>query len=115
MHTSHRTALAFAALLAAIATSASGQPLTSEEMPVEDYLGLLRRIAPAAETGARTYVAAHAARCGHPLSTAALRRAVAEGQGDPALMAMIRAAQAEDQAAMQRLAHAVTCRPGGAR
>lgn len=115
MRTPHRTALAFVALLAAVATSANGQPLTSEEMPVEDYLGLLRQIAPAAETGARTYVAAHAARCGHPLSTAALRRAVAEGQGDPTLMEMIRAAQVKDQAAMKRLTHAVTCQPRGSR
>ncbi|WP_418319592.1 hypothetical protein [Piscinibacter sakaiensis] len=115
MRTPHRTALAFAALLAAVTTGASSQPLTFEEMPVEDYLGLLRQIAPAAEAGARTYVAAHAARCGHPLSTAALRRAVADGQGDPALMAMIRAAQVKDQAAMQRLAQALSCQPRGAR
>ena len=119
MATTHRSTLAFAALLVAVrATTASvvhAQPVPPEDIPIEDYLGLLRQIAPAAESGARTYLAAHSARCGHPLSTAALRRAVADGPGDPALMGMIRAAQVKDQAAMQRLAQAVICQPRGER
>ena len=119
MATTHRSTLAVASLLVAVtaatATGVHAQAISSDDMPTEDYLGLLRQIAPAAEAGARTYLAAHSARCGYPLNTAALRRAVADGPGDPALMGMIRAAQVKDQAAMQRLAQAVICQPRGER
>lgn len=95
----------------AVAAGTDMVPRIADEMPIEDYLGLLRRNAPAAESGARAYLAAHASRCGHPLSTDALRHAVSDGAGDPALMAMIRAAQLKDPAAMQRLAQNLTCQP----
>ena len=84
-------------------------------MPIEDYLGLLRQIAPAAETGARTWLAAHATRCGRQLGSAALRQAISEDSGDPTLMAMIRAAQVQDKQALQRLAAALPCRTEAAR
>ena len=85
------------------------------DMPLADYLGLLRRIAPAAEEGARDYLTAFAQRCGRPLTTAALRRAMAEGDGDPVLMGLIRARQLQDGAARERLAAQIRCPAGEAR
>src|SRR5574338_355888 len=80
-----------------------------DDMPLADYLGLLRRIAPAAEEGAGDYLAAFAQRCGRPLTTAALRRAMAEGDGDPVLMGLIRARHQQDAAARERLAAQIRC------
>ena len=65
------------------AAPASAPPIAAEDMPMADYLGLLARIAPAAEEGARHYLLAFQQRCGQPLSTADLRRAMADGDGDP--------------------------------
>ena len=59
--------------------------------------------APAAESGARTYLAALRLRCGRALTTAELRQAVSEGEGNPALMGLIRAAHQKDSAARDRL------------
>ena len=84
-------------------------------MPIEDYLGLLRQIAPAAETGARTWLAAHATRCRRRLGSTALRQAISEASGDPTLMAIIRAAQVQDMQALQRLAAGLPCRTEVAR
>ncbi len=78
-------------------------------MPIEDYLGLLRQIATAAETGARAYLSAQATRCGHRLSSGELRRAIADGSGDPTLMAMIRAAQVQDRQSLARLTQSMDC------
>lgn len=86
-----------------------------DDMPLTDYLALLRRIAPAAEEGAQDYLAAFAQRCGRPLTTAALRRAMAEGDGDPVLMGLIRAHHLEDAAARERLAAQIRCPAKGAR
>ena len=95
-----------------------GTPVTqgvqpSENVPLADYLGLLRQIAPAAETGARDYLAAFARRCGRPLTPAELRRAMADGAGDPVLMALIRANHLGDTAGREQLAGQIHC-PGKA-
>lgn len=95
-------------------SSAPGQGMTSD-MPLADYLGLLKQIAPAAESGARTYLAAMQLRCGRALTTAELRHAVSEGEGNPALMGLIRAAHQKDTAARDRLVAQIPCPRGGTR
>lgn len=86
----------------------------ADEMPLEDYLGLLGRIAPAAEAGARAYLAAFRQRCGRPMGTGELRRAVARGDGDPVLMGLIRASHLQDAAGEARWARRVRCPGEGA-
>lgn len=88
---------------------------SGDDIPLADYLGLLRQIAPAAEDGARTYLAAARLRCGRELNTAELRLAMAQHGGDPVLMGLIRAAHAKDQAARQQLVAQVQCPAGGSR
>ena len=83
----------------------------SDHVPLPDYLALLRQIAPAAEAGARDYLAAFARHCGRPLTAAELRRAMADGDGDPALMALIRANHLGDTAGREQLAGQIRC-PG---
>ena len=85
----------------------------SDNVPLADYLALLRQIAPAAEAGARDYLAAFAQRCGRALTPAELRRAMADGDGDPALMALIRANHLGDTAGREQLAGQIRC-PGKA-
>lgn len=85
----------------------------SDHLPLVDYLALLRQIAPAAEAGARDFLAAFARRCGRPLTSAELRRAMADGDGDPALMALIRANHLGDTAGREQLAGQIRC-PGKA-
>ena len=85
----------------------------SDNVPLADYLALLRQIAPAAEAGARDYLAAFAQRCGRPLTPAELRRAMADGDGDPALMGLIRANHLGDTAGREQLAGQIRC-PGEA-
>ena len=85
----------------------------SDNVPLADYLALLRQIAPSAEAGARDYLAAFARRCGRPLTPAELRRAMADGDGDPALMALIRANHLGDSAGREQLAGQIRC-PGQA-
>ena len=91
-----------------------GTPVTqgvqpAEHVPLADYLALLRQIAPAAEAGARDYLAAFARHCGRPLTAAELRRAMADGDGDPALMALIRANHLGDTAGREQLAGQIRC------
>jgi hypothetical protein len=86
-----------------------------DDIPLADYLALLGKIAPSAETGARSYLVAFQLRCGHPLSTGELRRAVSQDSGDPVLMGFIRAAQVQDITARQRLTERITCPMGGGR
>lgn len=93
---------------------ASSAAAAQDDMPIADYLGLLRQIAPSAEEGARTYIAAVQLRCGRAPTTAELRQAIANGEGHPALMGLIRAAYLQDKAARDRLAALVPC-PRGAR
>ena len=97
------------------AAPASAPPIAAEDMPMADYLGLLARIAPAAEEGARHYLLAFQQRCGRPLATADLRRAMSDGDGDPVLMAMIRASHLRDATALTRLGPSVACDRGAAR
>ena len=89
--------------------------LPSGNVPLVDYLALLRQIAPAAEAGARDYLAAFARRCGRPLTPAELRRAMADGDGDPALMALIRANHLGDTTGLEQLAGQIRCSGKAAR
>ncbi len=98
-----------------LSPSSAPAPDTAGEMPLADYLGLLKQIAPAAESGARTYLAAVRLRCGRELTTAELRRAVSEGEGNPALMGLIRAGHQKDTAARDRLVAQFPCPRGGTR
>lgn len=95
--------------------SAAPSQDTSGDMPLADYLGLLKQIAPAAESGARTYLGALQLRCGRTLTAAELRQAVSEGEGNPALMGLIRAAHQKDTAARDRLVAQLPCPRGGTR
>jgi hypothetical protein len=104
-----QTSPAFGPLPATPSQDASG------DMPLADYLGLLKQIAPAAESGARTYLGALRLRCGRTLTTAELRQAVSEGEGNPALMGLIRAAHQKDSAARDRLVAQLPCPRGGSR
>ncbi len=88
---------------------AQGSPTSADDMPLADYLGLLRQIAPAAEDGAKAYLAAFRQRCGRTVSTAELRRAVSEGQGDPVLMGLIRASQLRDAHAREQWLARLRC------
>jgi hypothetical protein len=80
-----------------------------DDVPMETYLSLLAQVAPPARDGAEIYMSAFLARCGRPLKTIELRRAFAEGKGDPTLMHMIRASQMKDAAAIQHLRAGIVC------
>jgi len=84
-------------------------------MPLADYLGLLRQIAPAAEAGAKDYLAAFERHCGRTLTATELRQAMSDGDGDPVLMGLIRASHLRDTAAREGLAGQVRCPARGAR
>jgi len=100
---------------ASVPASAIATEPTADDMPMADFLGLLAQIAPAAEAGAKTYLRAIQQRCGRSLQTAELRRAMSEGDGDPVLMAMIRANHLRDAAALTQLGQRIHCEPRGAR
>lgn len=87
----------------------------ADDIPLADYLGLLRQIAPAAEAGARDYLAARQWHCGQQPSTAELRQAMAGDGGDSVLMGLIRAAQSGDQAARRQLVRQMRCPAGASR
>lgn len=99
----------------------SGPPTNSSAapaaygMPLADYLGLLQQIAPAAESGARTYLAAVQLRCRRALNTEELRFAISQGEGNPVLMGLIRAAHTDDTATRDRWIAQLACPPGGSR
>ncbi|MBU0601690.1 MAG: hypothetical protein KKD25_04710 [Gammaproteobacteria bacterium] len=88
-----------------------GTPTTPgiNDMPLADYLGLLRQIAPAAEAGATDYLAAFERHCGRALTTTELRQAMSAGDGDPVLMGLIRASHLRDTAAREQLAGQIRC------
>ena len=89
---------------------AQGDPMPiRDDVTIETYLSLLSQVAPPARDGAEIYMSAFRSRCGRPLRTVELRRAFAEGSGDPTLMHMIRAAQMKDTAAIQRLRAGIVC------
>lgn len=104
-----------AILLLFASIAAPGQsmavPPPTDDMPMDAYLTLLERIAPAARDGAESYLAASRQRCGRLLTVQELRQAVADGAGDPVLMAMMRASAQRDAALLQRLSTSVPC-PG---
>ena len=113
------TLLALSALYTAgfgsvYAQTSPAQPGTpgAGEMPIEDYLALLARIAPAAHDGARAYRQAWHQRCGRPLTAAELRVAMAVGDGNPVLMGMIRASHLRDTASLSNLASQIDCTRG---
>jgi hypothetical protein len=84
-------------------------PASVGDMPMDDYLALLARIAPAAHEGASAYRQAWQQRCGRALTTAQLRVAMAVGDGDPVLMGMIRASHLRDSASLASLASRIDC------
>ena len=106
-----RSGVEAAALSVALACGAAGAapPSVADDIPMADYLGLLAQIAPAAEEGARAYLQAYQQRCGRQLATADLRRAMSDGDGDPMLMAMIRASHLRDNATQVQLAQRIAC------
>jgi len=101
--------LGAAALASSLATALGDDLQIRDDVPIDTYLALLSQVAPPAREGAEAYMAAFRARCGRPLHTVELRRAFAEGNGDPTLMGMIRASQQKDAAALQRLGADISC------
>ena len=96
------------------AQTASGVTATpADDVPMNDYLGLLAQISPAAREGAQGYLQAFQRRCGRALTTQELRRAVSDGDGEPVLMGMIRAnhpsQQAQRDVTLQQLAQRIRC------
>lgn len=96
------------------AQTASGvTPTAADDVPMDDYLGLLAQISPAAREGAQGYLQAFQRRCGRVLTTQELRRAVSDGDGDPVLMGMIRAnhpsQQAQRDITLQQLSQRIRC------
>ncbi len=98
----------FLSAATALAQSETSAPLR-DDVPLAVYLDALAQISPAAREGADTYLEAFKRRCGRSLKTTELRQAVADGAGDPALMAMMRAAFHRDTATLQRLSNSVSC------
>jgi len=84
----------------------------ADDVPLNVYLDALTQISPAARAGADAYRAAFERRCGRPLKSIELRRAIADGNGNPVLMAMMRAAFQRDTAALQRLTGTLSCVQG---
>ena len=103
----------FIAVLLSLSASgiavAQAEPDFSGDVPIENYLALLAQVAPPARDGAEAYMAAFQARCGRALKTVELRKAFAQGSGDPTLLAMVRASHARDRAEIQRLGANITC------
>ncbi|MGJ9418687.1 hypothetical protein ACHAC9_13110 [Massilia sp. CMS3.1] len=84
----------------------------ADDIALDAYLDALAQISPAAREGADAYLEAFKRRCGRALGAIELRRAIAEGSGDPVLMAMMRAAAQRDTAMLQRLSGTVACKGG---
>jgi len=111
------TALALAAGLltngSRAQTASSVAATQADDVPMDDYLGLLAQISPAAREGAQGYLQAFQRRCGRVLTTQELRRAVSDGDGEPVLMGMIRAnhpsQQAQRDVTLQQLAQRIRC------
>jgi hypothetical protein len=105
---------ALATALPALAQTSS-EPAVTGDVPMADYLALLQQISPAARQGAQAYLQAHERRCRRSLSSRELRQAMAEGDGDPLLMAMIRASNLQDGQGLTRLGEHVSCTRKAAR
>jgi len=106
-----RLALVAVAVGAGAGMATAGVEAITDDMPMPDYLGLLAQISPAAQRGAQAYLLAFERRCGRPLRTAQLRQAMADGDGDPVLMAMIRASLLRDTSALGPLGQRISCDP----
>lgn len=110
-----RSAAQAASFIAALACGAAGAApaaapsSVADDMPMADYLALLAQIAPAAQEGAKAYLQAFQQRCSRRLATADLRRAMSDGDGDPVLMAMIRASHLRDNPALAGLGQRIAC------
>ena len=102
------TLLSFAA--SGMANAQAEAPDFSGDVPIENYLALLAQVAPPARDGAEAYMAAFQTRCGRALKTVELRKAFAQGSGDPTLLAMVRASHARDRAEIQRLGANIDCK-----
>lgn len=100
-----------AGLIAIVISSAAGATLI-DEVPLDEYLRALERITPAARDGAEAYMTAFRTKCRRPMRSVELRAAVAEGNGDPILMAMIRASHYKDRDVLDSLATSVQCPAG---
>ena len=94
---------------ALMAAGSAGAQVTRDDVPMDEYLLVLERIAPAAREAAQAYLQAVQSKCGRPMRTLELRRRVAEGGGEPVLMAMIRAAHDQDTDALRSLSARVPC------
>jgi len=120
-HMAQLTALVFLAGLTSFVPAlpalaqTSSEPAVTGEVPMADYLALLQQISPAAHQGAQAYLQAHERRCRRSLSSRELRQAMAEGDGDPLLMAMIRASHLQDGPGLTRLGEQVSCTRRAAR
>jgi len=115
MHSLKLAAVCAATAIAGTCAFAQAQPERLEfqdDVPIEVYLSLLTQVAPSARDGAEAYMGAFKARCGRPLRTVELRRAFAEGDGDPTLMEMVRASHQRDTVALQHLASRISCPRG---
>ena len=104
----------FIAVLLALSASGAAPAQTavpdfSGDVPIESYLALLAQVAPPARDGAEAYMSAFKARCGRALTTLELRKAFAQGTGDPILLGMVRASHQRDAAEMQRLGASIAC------
>lgn len=82
------------------------------DVSMDEYLMLLGQVDPAARDGAEAFREAFRRNCKREISTLELRRAVAEGDGDPVLMGMMRASHQRDQSELLRLASQVRCSTG---
>lgn len=113
--------LAALVALGAVATAhaqtspAQGSIRSGSDMPMADFLGLLQQIAPAAAEGAKVYLGAYRLQCGRMLTTTELRQAIANEGGDPVLMGLIRAAQAQNTEQRAQLVRQIRCTAGGTR
>lgn len=88
------------------------QDALKNDVALNVYLDALMQISPAAREGAGAYLQAFQRRCGRLLKVIELRRAIADGSGDPVLMAMMRAASRHDTATLRRLSGAISCDKG---
>lgn len=97
-------------ILVARCALAQAEPVEfRDDVPIDTYLAMLTQVAPAARDGAEAYMVAFNARCGRPIRAIELRRAFAEGAGNPVLMKMLRAAHLKDAAAVEQLGKQIVC------
>lgn len=102
--------LPYLAAAAFAAGTTVAQPLTfKDDVPMHAYLDALAQISPPARQAADHYAQAFRDRCGRAMTARELRRAFAEGTGEPVLMRMIRASSLNDRNALHALSASVPC------